>query len=134
MKLTRASSYALHAVAYMASQKKADPIASHVIAHERKIPDRFLLKVLKPLVAHSILTSIKGPNGGYQLARPASEITMLEVIEAAENGPVRGGAPLNKKNPNSQLDKRLDQICNQATDAVRKHLGRVKISELITRD
>ena len=51
MKPSRASSYALHAVAFMAAQKdNAGPVASHHIAAARGIPDRFLLKVLKPLV------------------------------------------------------------------------------------
>jgi Rrf2 family protein len=118
----------------MAAQKKADPVASHIIAQDRKIPERFLLKVLKPLVAAQILHSIKGPNGGYRLARPANEITMLEIVEAAEGGPIRGGAPPNDKNPNSQLDKRLNQICGQAAETLRKHLGKVKVSELTSKD
>ena len=67
MKLTRASSYALHAVVYMAQQKSDYPIASHKIAEARGIPERFLLKVLKPLVSSNLLTSVKGPNGGYKL-------------------------------------------------------------------
>ncbi|MCC6420987.1 MAG: Rrf2 family transcriptional regulator [Gemmataceae bacterium] len=133
MKLTRASSYAIHAVAYMAAQKKGDPIASHIIAQDRKIPERFLLKVLKPLVSAQILMSIKGPNGGYRLAKQANEVTLLDVVEAVD-GPVRGNAPPNPKNPNSQLDKRLEQICGQSADALRKQLGKVKLSELITKD
>src|ERR1700722_16592875 len=64
MKLTRASSYALHAVAFMAVQKHDRPIASHNIAQARGIPERFLLKVLKPLVSARVLLSVKGPNGG----------------------------------------------------------------------
>src|SRR5687767_478408 len=50
MKLTSASSYALHAVALMAGRKDADPVASHEIAKARRIPEKFLLKVLTPLV------------------------------------------------------------------------------------
>src|SRR5256886_11241937 len=92
MKLTCASSYALHAVAYMALQKSDRPVASHKIAQERGIPERFLLKVLKPLVTARVLTSIKGPNGGYQLARPATEISVLEIVEAVEH-PNLGRAP-----------------------------------------
>src|SRR5262249_57008421 len=89
MKLTRASSYALHAVAFMASQKSDKPVASHNIAQARGIPERFLLKVLKPLVSARVLTSIKGPNGGYKLARQPSDITMLEILEAGGGPPPR---------------------------------------------
>jgi Rrf2 family protein len=116
----------------MAGQKPLDkPVASHVIAKERKIPERFLLKVLKPLVGAELLRSIKGPNGGYCLARPANEITMLKVIEAAEGAPIRGLAPINTKDPNNPLHRRLEQVCNQIAEGVRKQLEKVKISELV---
>ena len=62
-----------------AGQKERDkPVASHHIARARGIPELFLLKILKPLVSARILRSVKGPNGGYRLARPAQKITMLE--------------------------------------------------------
>ena len=133
MKLTRASSYALHAVAFMAVQKHERPIASHNIAQARGIPERFLLKVLKPLVSARVLLSIKGPNGGYRLARPANEITMLEVVEAVD-GPIRGHAPMGHENPNSHLNKRLDQICDTSAEVLRKQLGKVKLTELAGKD
>jgi Rrf2 family protein len=115
----------------MAAQKQTDqPIASHAIAHEGKIPARFLLKVLKPLVNQQILTSIKGPNGGYRLIKKPNEITMLDVIEAADGAMIRGEAPVNKKDPNNTLDKYLSQICSQTAEQIRKQLAKVKISEL----
>src|SRR5438552_7273002 len=119
MKLTRASSYALHAVVYMAAQKENHIVASHFIAKARHIPERFLLKVLKPLVSARILLSIKGPNGGYRLARPASGISMLEVLEAVD-GPIRGVAPLSQDGNEPHLNKKLDQVCQQSADQVRK--------------
>src|SRR5438309_11282951 len=130
MKLTRASSYALHAVAYMASQKSDKPVASHNIAQARNIPERFLLKVLKPLVSARVLLSIKGPNGGYRLARPASDISMLEILEAVD-GPIRGQAPLLEEN-NGPLNTKLEAICRQSAGQVRKHREQVRISELIS--
>ena len=131
MKLTRASSYALHALAYMASQKKTNPTASHIIAEKRHIPERFLLKVLKPLVSAQLLTSVKGPNGGYRLARPASEISVLDVLEAVE-GKIRGQAP--SEEPNHPTSRRLEAICQQSADSVRKHLGKIKITDLNNRE
>src|SRR5947209_12411303 len=119
MKLTRASSYALHAVAFMASQKHDKPVASHNIAQARGIPERFLLKVLKPLVSARVLLSIKGPNGGYRLAKPGSEINMLEILEAVD-GPIRGQAPFTQDEGDGKLNKKLENICKQAAEAVRK--------------
>jgi Rrf2 family protein len=131
MKLTRAASYALHAVAFMAAQKQYDkPVASHHIAQARGIPERFLLKVLKPLVSVRILLSIKGPNGGYRLARQASDISMLEILEAVD-GPIRGQAPFSEEGDGA-LNTKLELICKQNADQVRKYLEKVKLSELVT--
>ena len=132
MRLTRASSYALHAVAYMAAQKQNRPIASHLIARARGIPERFLLKVLKPLVSARLLHSIKGPNGGYRLARSASDISMLEVVEAVD-GPIRGQAPLSQTQGDGALDRRLETICNQSAEQLRKQLHKVRLSELASK-
>jgi Rrf2 family protein len=129
MKLTRASSYALHAVAFMAAQKHDRPIASHLIAQARGIPERFLLKVLKPLVQARVLLSIKGPNGGYRLARPASDISMLEVLEAVD-GPIRGQSPLSEEG-NGALNHKLEVICKENADQTRKHLEKIRINQLM---
>src|SRR5215470_16668093 len=115
MKLTRASSYAIHALVFMAAQKHDRPVASHHIAQARGIPERFLLKVLKPLVSARVLHSVKGPNGGYRLARAANEITILDVLEAVD-GPIRGQPTFARGETNGPLNKRLDQICRQAAD------------------
>ena len=135
MKLTRASSYALHAVAFMAQQKHDRPIASHNIAQARGIPERFLLKVLKPLVSARVLQSVKGPNGGYRLAKPPSKITMLEVVEAVD-GPIRGQAPLAQEggHQGGNLDPRLEAICDEAAVLLRRRLGKVRVSDLVGRN
>jgi Rrf2 family protein len=130
MKLTRASSYALHAVAFMAAQKHDKPVASHNIAQARGIPERFLLKVLKPLVSARVLLSIKGPNGGYRLAKPANQISMLDILEAVD-GPIRGQAPFSEDN-NGPLNEKLEAICKQSADSVRKHLEKIRISDLVS--
>src|SRR5437016_68259 len=132
MKLTRASSYAIHALVFMAAQKKNRPVASHHIAKARGIPERFLLKVLKPLVSARVLHSVKGPNGGYRLARSGNDISMLEVVEAVD-GPIRGMAPLSQANADGHLDRKLETICNQTAEQLRKHLQKVRISELTGR-
>src|SRR5262245_55276238 len=129
MKLTRASSYALHAVVFMAAQKLNRPVASHQIAKARGIPERFLLTVLKPLVSERVLISIKGPNGGYRLAKSPADITMLDILEAVD-GPIRGQSPFTYMEGDGHLDKRLEAICNQSAEQIRKQLGKVRVSEL----
>ena len=104
-------------------------MASHNIAHARGIPERFLLKVLKPLVSVRLLMSIKGANGGYRLAKAPNEITLLDILEAVDS-PIRGQASFARDETDGALNKRLDNICNAAADQVRKQLSKVKISDL----
>jgi DNA-binding IscR family transcriptional regulator len=66
--------------------------------------------VLQSLVSAQVLLSVKGPSGGYRLARPAGKVTLLEVVEAVD-GPIRGGAPLGPAGPDAGLRRRLDQVC-----------------------
>jgi Rrf2 family protein len=117
----------------MAAQKHTKPVASHLIAKARAIPERFLLKVLKPLVSARILHSVKGPNGGYRLARSANDISMLEVVEAVD-GPIRGHAPLSQLEGDGQLDRKLERICNQSADQIRKQLQKIRLSDLVGRN
>jgi Rrf2 family protein len=133
----------------MAQQKVQNvPVASHDIADERGIPERFLLKVLKPLVTNRILLSVKGPHGGYRLARQPSDITMLEIVEAVDGGELRGYAPdrptdKDEKYPPAKIKKfnqvwntlhpKLEQVCGQTAEQIRKQLEKVKISDLVNR-
>lgn len=59
------------------------------IAHRQGIPDRYLEQMLTSLRRARILRSIRGPRGGYQLARPPAQILLQEVLAALE-----GEAPM----------------------------------------
>ncbi|HKI33718.1 MAG TPA: Rrf2 family transcriptional regulator [Gemmataceae bacterium] len=129
MKLTRASSYALAALAYLAREKPDAPVASHDLAKADGTPERFLLKVLKPLVDSGVLRSLKGPNGGYRLARLAKDVTLLEVVEAVD-GPIRGAAPDVGQGKEAAFDKRLQAVCDEVAAVVRERLAKVTLAEL----
>jgi Rrf2 family protein len=132
MKLTRTSSYALHAVAHMAAKKQDRRVASHDIARACGIPERFLSKVLRSLVSARILLSIKGPQGGYSLARRPSDISMLAILEAVE-GPIQVSVPFGQGETQIQLNRQLEAICRRCAEAVRVQLTNVTISELIAK-
>ena len=72
MKLSRASSYALHAVVYLAARKSDALVGSAAIAQLLGTSENRLVRVLKLLVSARILWSLRGPGGGYRLCRPAS--------------------------------------------------------------
>lgn len=54
------------------------------ISSEMQIPYKSLTQILAALVGGGLLEAKHGPNGGYMLARPPDEITMLDIVEAAE--------------------------------------------------
>jgi Rrf2 family protein len=130
MKQSRAAGYALHALAYIAGQPPGRPVVAHAIAAAGGAPRQFLVKALTRLVAADILRTLKGPHGGYRLARPLKVITLLEVIEAVD-GPIRGEAPLSGTKGAGRLDARLAEVCDEAAELVRGRLGKVKLSELV---
>ncbi len=118
MRLTSATAYAVRTLCHMA-RTPGSPVASHVVAHAEGIPGLFLLKVLRPLVSARILHSLKGPRGGYQLARPADRITLLEVIEAVD-GPLLGVVPEVSGQGKRKLDEQLQEVCNRTAERVRQ--------------
>jgi len=132
MRLTTASSYALHAVAYLAANRSDKALASKKLATECGLEsDRFLLKVLKDLVTARMLTSSKGPTGGYRLAKNPNQITVLEVIEAVD-GQIDGFAPLGDKDASGAIpvNAKLASICKTSAEQLRKSLEKIKISDL----
>ena len=128
MKFTAACDYAVRALAHLAAAKDNPVVASQHIAQARGIPERFLLKVLRPLVAARILYSLKGPNGGYRLAKAPKEITLLEIIEAVD-GPIQSQGDFAGSKGN-RVGKKLQAAWDQANAEIRRQLGKVRLSDL----
>jgi Rrf2 family protein len=84
--LGRKGDYSVRAVLDLA-RNNGDRRKAREIAEEMDIPHRYLTQILANLVQKGLLTAVAGPTGGYLLARPADDITLLEVVEAAE-GPI----------------------------------------------
>ena len=91
LRLTKKADYGLMALKYLAEQSHpADsPVAQSAkdIAQAYHIPPPLLAKILQTLARAGILVSHAGTNGGYALARPASQISAFEVIRAID-GPL----------------------------------------------
>ena len=65
--------------AYGRGRRKAREIAAAM-----DIPQKYVAQVLSDLIKEGLVTSTAGPGGGYELTRPPAEVTLLEVVEAAE--------------------------------------------------
>lgn len=76
--------YALRAVVDITENSAANRVSLRSVAERQNISDKYLEAIVKPLVVAGVLTSVRGKNGGYQLAKPADEITAGDVIRAVE--------------------------------------------------
>jgi Rrf2 family iron-sulfur cluster assembly transcriptional regulator len=87
MQLTRAADYALRAMIHLAGMPQGRRVSSSELAGAAAVSETFLSKVLQKLVARGLVTSYRGQGGGFQLNISASEISVLEIVEAIE-GPI----------------------------------------------
>ena len=87
MIITRATEYAIRAVLHMAAQPHSGIILKKDICRAQDITPAFLTKILQPLIKAGIVGSQRGVGGGFFLAKPASEITLFDVVKTQE-GPL----------------------------------------------
>lgn len=130
MRLGRAAAYAVFATAHLAENATGAPIQGRDIAEACGISAGHLLKILQQLVRAQILSSERGPAGGFVLRRAAHEITMLEIIEAID-GPVCGDVMLRNISTGKEAARaRLEQSCRAVADYAKGLLGKVTVADL----
>ena len=105
--------YALLAAGYIAQHSQEGKIEASVISEEYNIPRLYLFKVLEKLKKANILHTKKGPGGGSSLARPAEDITLLEIIEAVE-GPMF--QKLEKYTADKVFNPKIKKVFQQARE------------------
>ncbi|MEQ1886805.1 MAG: Rrf2 family transcriptional regulator [Bryobacteraceae bacterium] len=88
MIFSRTAEYAIRALVQIAALPRGEYALAKNIAADADIPGHFLAKILQDLARDGFLKSSKGPRGGFRLAVPADEITMLRIVEATD-GPGR---------------------------------------------
>ncbi len=84
MKLSTKSRYGLRAMADLAMNSNGEPIALMNIAKRQHLSDGYLENMFSALRRAGLVHSMKGAGGGYVLARPASEISVGEVLNVLE--------------------------------------------------
>ena len=95
LRLSKKMMFAIEAVLDIAYHAGAEPVQSREITRRQGIPRRYLEQALQHLVRQGILTGVRGPRGGYRLARERRRITVGEVarvvyeLEAADD-PITG--------------------------------------------
>ena len=132
LRLSRKTMLALEAVLDVAYNARPDPVQSKDITRRQSIPQRYLEQVMQQLVHEGILKGVRGPRGGYTLARERRKITVGDVVRVvdqldaeSENDPVSNArlgeqviAPLWEETRTLVLDKldavTMEDLCVEA--------------------
>ena len=129
LKLMKSTSYAFHAICYMAQQPlNENPIQLKKLAKELDLPENYLSKVLQTLNKANIINSFRGAKRGYKLAKKPEDITFLEIIETFE-GPVNGNLCLLDLDSCIFGECVLNGALNNLTDSVKSILSKTTIKE-----
>lgn len=87
LRLSKKADYALLALRHLAANADRGAVSARELAEAYDLPPELLAKVLQRLVRSRFLSSIQGIRGGYGLARPASSISVADVIQSID-GPL----------------------------------------------
>jgi len=144
LRLSRKTMLALEAVLDVAYNARPDPVQSKDITARQGIPQRYLEQVMQQLVHHGILKGVRGPKGGYTLARERRRITVGDVVRVvdqldaeADNEPLSQAelgekvvGPLWTVTRDSILEKldkiTMEDLCRQARDLGISHGVKLK--------
>ena len=84
MKISDGVEWSIHCVMLLGALPPSATLSGKALAEFHGIPESYLLKHLKMLVSNEILESVPGPRGGYRLARPPRDITLLDIVQAVD--------------------------------------------------
>ena len=96
LQISRKIDYGLRAMIHLAGLPVGKVTSLQDLSSTLHLPREFLAKILKVLAGRGMVRSSRGAHGGYQLARPARDISFLDVIESVE-GPVQLNVCLDHK-------------------------------------
>ncbi len=126
--LPRKGILAIAAVIDIALHARGRPVAAKALATRHRLPPRHLEPVLQALVRHGILKGVRGPRGGYELAREQRRISADDILRAAGTVDDLDEAPLAGSSLLSQV---VMPALLQAEQAFSAALGKVSIEELV---
>jgi len=128
MKISEAGSLALHGMVYLA-RGKSRLVQVKNLAQVLKASPYHLYKVLERLEKEGLLRAVRGPRGGYRLARDGSEITLLEVYQAIE-GRLRDRECLFQKRICTGENCLMGGLLKKVNKEFRDYLTNTRVSDL----
>ncbi len=132
MKLTARCEYALLALVYL-SRVKSDGIATvESIAAAQGIPQKFLEQILLNLKKAKIVSSTKGQRGGYRLSRPATDVTLAEIIRHVDGAlaPTGSASHFFYQSTPVEREKKLHKVFRQVRDLISDVLENTTLAQM----
>jgi Rrf2 family transcriptional regulator, iron-sulfur cluster assembly transcription factor len=131
MQITRAGEYGVLGLLCLARRAPGTMVMIEEVSREENIPKSFLAKIFQVLVKAGLVRSFRGAGGGFALTRNASEITVLEVIEAIE-GKLAFQRCVLDTNACDHVDGcALCGLFEQAQDRVKEVFSRTTLEDLL---
>jgi Rrf2 family transcriptional regulator, iron-sulfur cluster assembly transcription factor len=125
--LPRKGVLAITAVIDIALNARGRPVAAKALATRHSLPPRHLEPVLQALVRHGILKGVRGPRGGYELARERRRITADDILRAAGTADDINGTSLADS---ILLNKIVMPALGEAEHAFADALARINVADL----
>ncbi len=127
---SQTTEYAVRAMAWLALSP-SDLVPTVLLAERTQVPSHYLAKVLQQLAAAELVTGRRGVRGGYRLARPASAITVMEVVRSVTRLERITSCPLGLASHGSNLCP-LHRLMDHAAKAVIDVLDNKTLADLIS--
>jgi Rrf2 family iron-sulfur cluster assembly transcriptional regulator len=131
LRLSRKTLLALEAVIDIAFNARPEPVQAKEITARQGVPQRYLEQVMQQLVRAGVLTGVRGPRGGYRLARERRRISVGDVVRVAES--IEDGEEAQAR-PRSDLGLRIvAPLIQTLQDDVMARLDAISIEDLCQR-
>ena len=136
MKLGDGIEQAIHCTLMLDGLQPDGALPAAALAEYHGVSTSYLLKHLQALAGAGILASVPGPHGGYRLAKPASAISVLDIVLAVEGSePAFRCAEIRQRGPNPlpgppRAPCEINAVMLKAERAYRAELARVSIADI----
>ncbi|PZM84140.1 MAG: transcriptional regulator [Candidatus Melainabacteria bacterium] len=127
--ISHTAEYALRAIVFLAMNKNT-AFTTKQIAAATKVPPAYLSKVMQALVRANLVQSQRGCGGGFALAKPPSEITALEILQAVDPIERIRTCPLGLESHGSNLCA-LHKKIDDATAIIEKSFAETNIEDIL---
>ncbi len=132
LRLTKKLLFAIEAVLDIAYNGGTSPVQSGEITGRQGIPRRYLEQVLQQLVRANILEGVRGPKGGYRLARERRRITLGEIVRVLHA--LDGSDDLLEEGAGAELGRRVVRpLWAEMQEELMKRLDTVTVEDLCNR-